>query len=316
MPARGPVRPGRTNVTWIKLPKAAQVVAARALARQEGLPKSKRGGLSRSAAGKQGITSGRERAASIARGELQPAEDLRDFFNRFRSTFERSADKAWEDSKIQQAWDLWGGEPAREAVQRKLANRSNPGGIRIENTKRRLLAWNPGLGVAFGARHNPIDPPTWMYHVTASANMPSIASRGLVPGSRSSISQTIPADHLDGVVFFTEASGVFFWYSRAEDAMVHTSEDPQGEGYTPVVLRTPFFECDDDPLGSRDSGGHEAYRCDADVEPQWLEFFDGDQWREVTDWDDSYTAKAWDSDGYFDAETPLMPQGNALGQDD
>jgi len=137
MPARGPVRPGRVKVTWIKLPKAAQAVAAEALRRQEKLPKSKRGGLSRSEAGKQGITSGRARAASIARGELQPAEDLRDFFNRFRSTFERSADKAWEDSKIQQAWDLWGGEPAREAVLRQLAA-SNPSAARAH-----LLAWNP-----------------------------------------------------------------------------------------------------------------------------------------------------------------------------
>jgi len=161
MPARGPVRPGRIKVTWIKLPKAAQAVAAEALRRQEKLPKSKRGGLSRSEAGKQGITSGRARAASIARGELQPAEDLRDFFNRFRSTFERSADKAWEDSKIQQAWDLWGGEPAREAVERALVPRRNPHGFRVEHTKDRLLAWSPG------ALHNPPGPRSWRAHMPA-----------------------------------------------------------------------------------------------------------------------------------------------------
>lgn len=109
----GPVRPTRTEVTWVRPSPEARKVARAYLRRVEKLPPSRRGALTKKEASKQGITSGVERAESIARGDMQPAEDLRDFFNRFKGTYRNAieADKPWERSKVQQAWDAWGGTP-------------------------------------------------------------------------------------------------------------------------------------------------------------------------------------------------------------
>lgn len=121
-PRRGPVRLSRGQVTWVKPPKAAVSTAKKALERQAKLAASKRGGLTKSEAGKLGITSGIARAESIARGEEQPAEDIRDFFNRFKGTYQDAIlkGKRWEDSKVQQAWDIWGGSPMWKAALKAL----------------------------------------------------------------------------------------------------------------------------------------------------------------------------------------------------
>ena len=118
----GPSRPGRIP-TWVRPPKAAQRIAAKAVKDREALPPSKRGGLTKAQAGRAGITSGVERAKSIARGDWQPAEDIRDFFNRFKGTYQDAIlkGKSWRDSKVQQAWDLWGGSPMWEAAKKALA---------------------------------------------------------------------------------------------------------------------------------------------------------------------------------------------------
>jgi hypothetical protein len=125
----GPSRPGRVP-TWVKPPAAARKLAKEALARREELPPSRRGGLSRSAAAEAGITSGVDRAKSIARGDWQPAEDLRDFFSRFRGTHASAlaAGKAWGRSKVQQSWDLWGGHPMWLAARQALLAEGLPPG--------------------------------------------------------------------------------------------------------------------------------------------------------------------------------------------
>jgi len=131
-------------VTWVAPPKAAKVIAREALQRQKQLPKSRRGGLSRAEAGAAGITSGRARAESIARGELQPAEDIWAFFSRFRGTFLGAADKAWEQSKVQQAWDLWGGEPMWEAAAKALGKTMpNPGSVPLSSAPGWSLRTSP-----------------------------------------------------------------------------------------------------------------------------------------------------------------------------
>lgn len=128
-PRYGPARPGRVP-TWVRPSSEARKTAGEALRRQKKLPKSKRGGLTKAQAKKQGITSGVERAKSIARGDLQPAEDLRDFFNRFSGTYQDALaqGKAWEDSKVQQAWDLWGGDAMRKDAMKALSQRNPSGG--------------------------------------------------------------------------------------------------------------------------------------------------------------------------------------------
>ena len=99
---------------WIKPPAAARLVAREALDARFDLPPSRRGGTA----------IGLARAYSIMRGELQPARRIYSFFTRFRGTFEDAVfqGKTWERSKVIQAWDLWGGEPMREAVERAVAD--------------------------------------------------------------------------------------------------------------------------------------------------------------------------------------------------
>lgn len=122
MTKRGPVRKGRVDVTWIRPPAPAKMIAKLALKERAKLPKSRRGGLDKAEAREAGVTSGVERAESIAAGELQPAEDVLAFFNRFAGTHATalSSGKNWGHSKVQQAWDLWGGDPMYEAASKAI----------------------------------------------------------------------------------------------------------------------------------------------------------------------------------------------------
>jgi hypothetical protein len=103
--------------------KAARAVAKRALERRAKLAKSRRGGLSAAEAARQGITSGVEQAERIAAGRVVDAMQLHRFFSRFAGMYTDAVlqGKSWERSKVLQAWDLWGGDPAREAVAKLVA---------------------------------------------------------------------------------------------------------------------------------------------------------------------------------------------------
>ena len=162
------------------------------------------------------------------------------------------------------------------------------------------------------AKADAMSAPEWLYHVTSYASLEPIAAHGLLPAGRSALSSTIPSDHLEGAIFLTEADGLNFWYQRAEEAMVHGSDDPREEGYTPVVLRTPFVQCEEDYLGSRDAGGAAAYRCEFELAADELEYFDGQGWRPIDEWEGLDTGQAWDEDDYFLAETPLLPEWRDL----
>lgn len=85
---------------------------------------SKRGGLDADEARAQGVTSGVLRAESIAKGQWQPAEDVNAFFQRFKGTYQGAQDKPWDDSKVQQAWDLWGGDAMWRAAQKALREKN------------------------------------------------------------------------------------------------------------------------------------------------------------------------------------------------
>ena len=94
----------------IKANAAAQRVAKQALERRKRLPKSKRGGLDAREAGEQGIGSGVMRARDIAAGKRVNAYQVKAFFDRHRHNYIKAVaqNKSWDDSKILQAWDLWG----------------------------------------------------------------------------------------------------------------------------------------------------------------------------------------------------------------
>lgn len=139
-PGYGPTRAGRIP-TWVKPPKAAQRIAARALKQREALPPSKRGGLTKGQAGQMGITSGVERAKSIVRGDYQPAEDINAFFQRFKGTYQDAVmrGKPWQDSKVQQAWDLWGGSPMWKSAQKTLKKPSKTKRVKIGGLMRKAM---------------------------------------------------------------------------------------------------------------------------------------------------------------------------------
>lgn len=99
--------------------QAARKIAAKALERRRKLPKSKRGGLDPMEAHEEGVGSGVLRARDIASGKRINAYQVKAFFDRHRSNYlkARADGKRWEDSKVWQAWDLWGGEPLRKQVE-------------------------------------------------------------------------------------------------------------------------------------------------------------------------------------------------------
>lgn len=114
---------------------AARRVAKSALERRKKLPKSKRGGLGPLEAHEEGVGSGVMRASDIAKGNRVNAYQVKAFFDRHRHNYvkARAEGKAWEDSKILQSWDLWGGEPMRKQVEtavkkdkKKRARQKNP----------------------------------------------------------------------------------------------------------------------------------------------------------------------------------------------
>lgn len=91
---------------------AAVEAAKLILARRRIIPRSRRGGTA----------SGVARAQSIARGELQPASEIYDWFERHRRHIERAEreGKRLEQSKALQAAMLWGSWPMYHAARRAL----------------------------------------------------------------------------------------------------------------------------------------------------------------------------------------------------
>ena len=103
-------------------PKAAQRVAARALAIRASLPVSRHGGLDKAEAARQGIRSGVEQGKRIAAGKMMDAKPIHRFFSRFATMVARAraAGKTPETSRAILVWDLWGGDPMRVAVSKLL----------------------------------------------------------------------------------------------------------------------------------------------------------------------------------------------------
>jgi hypothetical protein len=98
------------------LSEDAAAVAQAALKIRMALPKSRRAGLKPHEAKAQGITSGVEQAQRIAERRPVDVGQVRRFFARFRGQYLQAVAKGLgpEDSKVIQAWMLWGGDPADE----------------------------------------------------------------------------------------------------------------------------------------------------------------------------------------------------------
>jgi hypothetical protein len=155
--------------------------------------------------------------------------------------------------------------------------------VDVAQVKERLLAWNP---------------PPPLYHVTHEARLPRIATEGLIPGQRRSLSIRPPVEHLAGAIFLTGAGGLLFWYHIAEDWAHHEADDIVSEGWVPVVLRVRARKCKPDALGSRDAG-HPAFRCTESVPPQDIEIWDGTQWLPISEYEQVDPSAAVDDEGFM-----------------
>jgi hypothetical protein len=160
-----------------------------------------------------------------------------------------------------------------------------------------------------------------VFHVTYSRFLGGIARHGLVPGRGRSIGGASYDAHRRGAIFLTSADGIGFWAEKAEQWAEQGSENAYEDGLVPVVLRVnidPDELCEIDELGTADAKA-DAYRCETEVEPEYLEVWDGDDWLPIEDYNDVDTRLAFDfeetDDGdelvWFVAESPLIPPDEA-----
>lgn len=147
-----------------------------------------------------------------------------------------------------------------------------------------------------------------LFHITYERNLPGIAQDGLVPGHTSLYPSGLH-HHLRGAIFLTSPDGVFFWYTNSEEAMIHVSDDPQADGYTPVVLRVPEPEhgCAYDELGTDDANAP-AFRCVTSIPASKIELWDGEHWLPISQYQRLDTSSSYDEDGYFSGDYPLLPE--------
>ena len=110
-------------------PEAARKAARRGLEARSRASASRKGGLSASEAAAQGITSGVNQAKRIAAGRTMNATQVHAFFSRHRGNYLKAVERGipLEQSKIKQAWLLWGGEPMRRAVAKAVEKAKGPG---------------------------------------------------------------------------------------------------------------------------------------------------------------------------------------------
>jgi hypothetical protein len=157
----------------------------------------------------------------------------------------------------------------------------------------------------------------YLYHVTFSGRLPSIAEHGLQPGWSASIGSGAYDQHRAGGIFLTERDGGSFWFYSAELWGQSNSDDQIEDGFVPVALRVHEDAFDDDTCiedehGTRDARAG-AYKCPITIDPEHLEVYDGASWIPLEDWEsvDVQSAFEWvDEDGGY-----WWPKGGAMSSD-
>lgn len=120
------------------------------------------------------------------------------------------------------------------------------------------------------------------YHISYVKNLPSIAGSGLRPGAGSAMGIGGYASHSRGKLFLTDREGVAYWYNRAELFAQHNSDDPYGDGLTPVVLRISGVTGQvPDELGSRDAM-YPAWSTNKRIAPSRIKVWDGEAWQSLS----------------------------------
>jgi hypothetical protein len=123
------------------------------------------------------------------------------------------------------------------------------------------------------------------FSVTPSHNVESIASSGLDPSyGGQNYSQGGYVDHTVGKIFLTSKSGLFYWHDKISNIINDRFDDPK-ESF-PVILKVNVQKelLKKDELGEKDSR-HEAFFYEGVIDPENLSWWDGENWRQMTDWD-------------------------------
>ena len=127
--------------------------------------------------------------------------------------------------------------------------------------------------------------PAYLYHVTWQRSLRGIAERGLLASGSGGIAPAGYAAHARGRLFATGARGVLFWFGRSEDHASDRSDNPIGDGYTPVVLRLPDYRRrSEDDLGTRDAFAPAYIMRRGRVAPTLIDLWDGRRWLPVARW--------------------------------
>lgn len=141
------------------------------------------------------------------------------------------------------------------------------------------------------------------YHVTTYDRLAGIAEHGLVPGSAAGIGGAAYDANRKGYVFLTECDDVFSWHSLAEQWSEYQSETPCEDDLVPMVLRVAIeadeLEPDDVAQAELRWG---SYKFKGEIEPEYLEVFDGEEFIPIEDYDsiDPMDACEWIDDDDFE----------------
>lgn len=129
----------------------------------------------------------------------------------------------------------------------------------------------------------------YLYHVTTYRRLETIADTGLLRGRARAIGAPSHDHHAAKGIFLTEAGGVFFWHSRAEDHANHGSDDVLEDEVVPVVLRVhpdsiPDEEYEQDAEGTRDALS-DAWIVQGPIDAEDIDVFDGKDWIPIEAWE-------------------------------
>lgn len=139
----------------------------------------------------------------------------------------------------------------------------------------RLLEQKTGLFWKLASRE-------YLYHITFFKNLSSIAERGLVEGGGELLGHGGNRGRSQGAVFFTDKSGIMYWYSKVVDIAEHGSDNVLEDEVIPVVLRTEKGEGErEDPTAEIHS---KEYKRGEGVAGEDLEIWDGASWIPVWDY--------------------------------
>jgi hypothetical protein len=150
----------------------------------------------------------------------------------------------------------------------------------------------------------------FLYHVTFYSALPSIAQRGLQAGRGGGIGGAAYGAHRAGSIFLTEGAGVAFWTERAEQWAEDRSDDLEGDGLAPVLLRIATASidkdrCVEDQLGTRDAR-HDAFKCSFSIPAKDIEVWAGangeGEWVDVEDYGEIPVGEAFETDSDDDSE--------------